>query len=71
MAKQFNVCFGCNEVGDVKTCDRKDCFAYDGRSSSIEMDHELNTRNHEMVDRNMKVLLRSGITADRFAACFS
>jgi len=71
MEKQFNVCFGCNETGDVKTCKKQDCFAYDFRSSSIEMDHELNSRNHEVMERNMKVLLRTGMTADQFAGCFS
>ena len=44
MEKQFNVCFGCNETGDVKTCQKTDCFAYPFRKSSIVMDNEYNSQ---------------------------
>ena len=50
----FNVCFGCNEVGDIKTCSKTDCFAHDQRASSITMDDEYNSKAH-------LVLIREGI----------
>jgi len=38
-----NVCFGCNSVPDVKTCDKKDCFAHEYRSEVLELDTDYNS----------------------------
>ena len=34
----FNICLGCHDVGDVRTCKEIECFAYGERKNVLEMD---------------------------------
>ena len=46
---KLNVCFFCNEVPDIKTCNQTDCFAYGFRKSYLQMDDEANERRRQLV----------------------
>jgi hypothetical protein len=58
----INVCFGCNETEDIKTCPKTDCFAYTERRNTIVMDDEYNKNASLVKYRGLKDL---GMVAKR------
>ena len=52
-----NICFGCNDVGDIEKCQKKDCTYYPDRDHHIEMDTEANEARTRMVRRGFKELV--------------
>lgn len=51
-----NVCFGCNDVEDIKVCPKKECPHYYHRNSHLKMDDIVNDERDRMVKRTWKLV---------------
>jgi hypothetical protein len=52
-----NVCFGCNDVEDIKKCPKKECPHYEYRNEHLSMDTVENEARSRRIKRNWKLVI--------------
>jgi hypothetical protein len=53
-----NVCFGCNDVEDIKKCPKKECSHYEYRNEHLSMDTGYNEEIDYRIKKNWNHLIK-------------